>query len=194
MKKYFMKNSPCEGGSKLLSILLMISFCSPFTLIAQSKHRVYFQLDSVFINQVDKARAFRDVPYIFYHFSIHNNSDEQLEASIRSYDFESRTTDDWYGLFKRDKFELYSSGMKARKIVIPPRSTTKISLNVDALFILNHFDSVTIAKKTIDILKPLATTNRFHFELNGTKIPTVVRNNLKLVFRDPKDTSIVEWK
>lgn len=162
--------------------------------------RLTFTLDSVFINQYrgDTAKNFSDVPYIFFRYSVKNNSNSSIEINMRGWEYEAPTRDKAYMVYEKDTFQLWT-GRRHVNGVIKPGAYGKAEVHPDPVQLHDVYDWIVVHDKGRKSLKPseflldVAKSSTIFFNWNNDVAIDKGRYR-KITFRDPSDSLFQIWK
>lgn len=154
---------------------------------------VTIQLDSIFINAYEKGE-FRDVPYIFFYYTLRNTSESLKDIYVRRWNFEDTTEFKAYCVFKEDTLELFGGNLTPEKISLKPSESRQIDFNLDPIMVVSLFDRLHDKYKNHkDLMIDIAKSSRTYFILNDKVLNVRIGSN-DVIYRSSKDSSIVEWK
>lgn len=179
------------GYASLVFFLGALGFACRTT--TKSSNGVVLKLDSVFINAYEHGR-FDDAPYIFFYYALANDTDDSLQVTIKRRSTGSDVTDKSLCIYKNDTLELFGGNFTPSQFIVTPHEKKNIDLNLDPIDLLDLLEKYkTQNNSEQDILKDIATNGTNYFVWDG-KILTDLGLKRKIVFRNPSDSSAVEWK
>ncbi|HEY8934432.1 MAG TPA: hypothetical protein VIM65_04400, partial [Cyclobacteriaceae bacterium] len=91
--------------------------------------------------------------------------------------------------------ELYTASTTPRNFSIMPDSILNITLNINPSDLNELYDSIKMKSQTqASLVKEIIRNSKTYFNWNGHLCTGNFSEGFKISFRDPRDSSIVEWK
>lgn len=150
-------------------------------------------LDSVFINLYEVGNM-KYPSYVFYYFRVKNFSNNPIKINIRRYDYESTARDKTFCVFKKDTLELYGGNFTAGEFVLQPNKDLHVDFNPspEELYDLYQVNKNRY-KSEQAFLKDFSEHSTICFSWDKAMIIDKSVNR-KIIFRNPNDSTIQEWK
>ncbi len=159
---------------------------------------MYFsKIDSMYVNEVEKADTIRYGPSVVYYFTLNNSCDSIISIPIRTAIADEIPENKSFLVNSKDTIALLSGYPRMHYFLkVPPGRSLHFDLETDEFQMIDllerHGYSIEFPSKPnkvgeVDFLKKIARRSFVLLEWRGRKVKIKGLHKLKVIYRNPKN-------